>query len=73
MKGIHDSFYESEPAVLFFKKFCWHAPFGYLCFLFSNEPELGTEIDPSMVMTPFLSSILGRDSNHNLMIVSRIC
>ncbi len=27
--------------------------------LFSNEPELGTEIDPGMVMTPFPSSILG--------------
>ncbi len=26
-------------------------------------PELGTEIDPGMVMTPFPSSILGRDSN----------
>jgi hypothetical protein len=31
--------------------------------LFSNEPELGTEIDPGMVVTPFPSSILGRDSN----------
>jgi hypothetical protein len=26
--------------------------------LFSIEPELGTEIDPGMVMTPFPSSIL---------------
>ncbi len=31
--------------------------------LFSNEPELCTEINPSMAMTPFPSSILGRDSN----------
>ncbi len=31
--------------------------------LFSNEPELGIEIDPGMVMTPFPPSILGRDSN----------
>ncbi len=31
--------------------------------LFSYEPELGKEIDPGMVMTPFPSSILGRDSN----------
>ena len=42
----------------------WHVPFGYLYFsLFSNEPELGTEIDPGMVMTQFPSSILGRDLN----------
>jgi hypothetical protein len=26
--------------------------------LFSNEPELGTEIDPGMDKTPFISSIL---------------
>jgi hypothetical protein len=26
--------------------------------LFSNEPELGTKIDPGMVMTPFPSSLL---------------
>ncbi len=32
-------------------------------FFFINEPELGIEIDPGMVMTPFPSSILGRDSN----------
>jgi hypothetical protein len=33
---------------------CWRAPFGYLYLsLFSNEPELGTKIDPGMFMTPF--------------------
>ncbi len=30
-------------------------------FIFSNEPELGTESDPCCVITP--SSIFGRDSN----------
>jgi hypothetical protein len=39
--------------------FCWCAPFGYLYFLyFSNEPEMGTEIDSGMVMKPFPSSLL---------------
>jgi hypothetical protein len=28
-----------------------------------GEPDLGTEIDPGMVMTPFPSSILGQDLN----------
>ncbi len=44
--------------------FCWYAPFGFLYFSsFSNEPEMGTEINPGMVMTPFPSSTLGQNSN----------
>jgi hypothetical protein len=40
-----------------------HSATYIFLYFFSNEPELGTEIDTGMVMTPFPSSILGRDSN----------
>ncbi len=36
---------------------------AYIFSLFSNEPEMGTEINPGMFITLFLSSILGRDLN----------
>jgi hypothetical protein len=48
----------------FFSYFLLSSPIRLPIFsLFSNEPDLGTEIDPGMVMTPFPSSILGQDLN----------
>ncbi len=35
---------------------------GCIFIIFYNEPELGAEIDPGMVLTPLQSSI-GRESN----------
>ncbi len=47
------------PQITFLKYFiCRHA---HIFILFSNEPELGAEIDPGMVMTHFHHWI--RDSN----------
>jgi hypothetical protein len=43
----------------FFNSFFLACPIWLPVFsLFSNELELGTEIDPGMVMTPFPSGIL---------------
>jgi hypothetical protein len=36
---------------------------AYIFYLFSNKQELGTEIDPGIVITPFPSSLLGQDLN----------
>ncbi len=52
------------PIRFVFNFFLLACPIGLPIFsLFSNEPELVTEIVPGMVMTPFPSSVLGRDSN----------
>jgi len=41
--------------------------------IFYNEPELGAEIDPGMVLTPLPSSIgLDGDRTHDLPTVSRV-
>jgi hypothetical protein len=51
--------------LVFFNIFLLACPIWLPIFFlyFQNEPELGTEIDPGMVMTPFPSSILGRNLN----------
>jgi len=42
--------------------------------IFYNEPELGAEINPGMVLTPFPSSIvLDKIRTHDLSIVSQVC
>ncbi len=56
--GFSLSFYEDYVFFVWFV-FCHFTPFGSLYFLnFQMEPELGAEIDPDMVFTPLLSSIL---------------
>jgi len=41
--------------------------------IFYNEPELGSEIDPGMVLTPLSSSIgFDGDRTHDLPAVSRV-
>jgi hypothetical protein len=56
-KQILANFFQSVHKLSFFI-FLLVCPICYLSFLFLNEPELGTENDPGMVMTPLTSSIL---------------
>ncbi len=55
--------FERTAEFFFFNIFLLVCPIWLPVFsLFSNEPELGTEIDSGMVMTPFTSSILDETS-----------